>query len=137
MPYALISPVTAEQFNRGLCRLLRPEHLRDENYVTDLYCTMHTLTGPLEGWMALDLPDTETVPLHPEATGRELVDVLSIFVNDKALTQEEADGIQVAVQGYRGQEVRIADFIPPSWSAAVYTREQLVGMGAIVESAEI
>lgn len=133
MPYVLISPVTAEAFNRGLCRLLRPTHLRDENYVTDLYCAMHTLTGPLDGWMALDLPDVETVPLHPEATGQELADVLSIFVADEALTQQEADAIQSAVQGYLGQTVCIADFIPPSWSTAVYTKEQLVSMGAIVE----
>jgi hypothetical protein len=130
MPYVLISPVTAEAFNRGLCRLLRPEHLRDERYVTDLYCPMHTLVGPYDGWMCLELPDEETVPLHLEVTGSELADVLSIFVQDQALTQEESDGLVTAVQAYAGQQVRIADFIPASWSHAVLTRQQLVEAGA-------
>lgn len=132
MPYVLISPTTAEQFNRGLCRLLRPEHLRDEHYVTDFYCTM--LTHPSGGWMALDLPDVETVPLHLEATGEELAAVLDIFVQDGALTKQEADGLVNAVQIYAGQEVRIADFIPANWSAHVLTREEMEAAGWFPES---
>jgi hypothetical protein len=137
MPYVLISPVTAEQFNRGLCRLLRPEHLRGPQYVTDLYCTMHTLVGPFDGWMALELPDSETVPMHREATGIELTEVLSVFVDDGALTKEESEGIVAAVQAYAGQQVKIADFIPASWSHAVYTREALEAAGAIARAEEL
>ena len=127
MPYVLISPVTAEAFNRGLCRLMRPTALRDESYITDLYCPM--LTHPTNGWMALDLPDAETVPMHLEADGSELREVLEIFVNDGALTKAEADQITGAVLMFRGNRVRIADFIPASWSDYVLTREQMDAAG--------
>ena len=127
MPYVLISPVTAEAFNRGLFRLMRPEHLRDASYVTDLYCPM--LNHPTNGWMALDLPDSDTVPLHLQADGSELRTVLQIFVNDGALTEAEANQITGAVAAYRGKNVRIADFIPASWSDYVLTREQMEAAG--------
>lgn len=135
MTYVLISPVTAEAFNRGLCRLLRPSHLRGDDYVTDLYAPMHT--HPNNGWMALELPDTETVPLHLEADGSELAAVLDIFVQDGALTQQQADGLVTAVTQLRGQEVRIADFIPDSWSDAVLSKEQMEAQGWWPEDAEL
>ena len=127
MPYVLIAPHSAEPFNRGLCRLMRPESLRDESYVTDLYCPMHT--HPTNGWMALELPDTETVPIHLQADGSELHGVLERFVTDGALTQTEADSIVSAVIATRGQEVRIADFIPASWSAYVFDRAAMEAQG--------
>ena len=127
MPYVLISPVTAESFNRGLCRLMRPSHLRDESYVTDLYCPMHT--HPTNGWMALELPDVETVPIHIEATGEELAAVLQIFVDDAALTIEEANNITSAISFVAGQEVRIADFIPSGWAPYVLTHDQMIEGG--------
>ena len=127
MPYILISPETAEPFNRGLCRLMRPDSLRDESYVTDLYCPMHT--HPTNGWMALELPDTETVPIHLQTDGSELQEVLSIFVSDGALTQQEADNIISAVLANRNKEVRIVDFIPASWQSNVYTKEEMEAQG--------
>lgn len=127
MPYVLISPESAEEFNRGLCRLMRPSHLRDESYVTDLYCPMHT--HPQNGWMALELPDTETAPIHLDATGEELGAVLQTFVIKGSLTQQEAGYIAGAVSQVRGQQVRIADFIPPGWQPYVFTKEQMEEQG--------
>lgn len=71
MPYVLISQANAEDFNRSLCRLMRPSMLRDESYVTDLYCPMHP--HPTNGMVALELPDVETAAVHPMADGAELV----------------------------------------------------------------
>ena len=103
-------------------RLLRPEHLRG-GYTTDLYCPM--VTHPDTGYMALQLPDTETVPIHIEAKGEELADMLQIFVDDAAMTQEEMDGITGALMGLGGEQVAVVDFIPASWSAYVLTKEQM------------
>lgn len=127
MPYVLIAPHSAEGFNRGLCRLMRPTALRDADYVTDLYCPMHT--HPTNGWMALELPDVETVPIHLAADGSELAVVLDRFVEDQALTQQEADDIVSAVIATRGQQVRIADFIPASWQAYVFTQAEMEAQG--------
>ena len=127
MPYVLISPEQAEPFSRALCRLMRPTHLRDESYVTDLYCPMHT--HPSNGWMALELPDVETVPVHTQATGEEMTEVLQVFVGKGSLTAQEAQGIGGAVGAFVGKSVRIADFVPPSWQDKVFTREQMDEQG--------
>ena len=122
MAYVLVNPAHAENLNRSIMRLLRPEHLRS-GYTTDLYGAMHT--HPETGYMALDLPDTETVPIHIESSGEELVSMLQVFVDDGALTQEEMDGIVTALTGLGGEQVRILDFIPASWQDFVLTKEQM------------
>ena len=122
MAYVLVNPAHAENLNRSIMRLIRPEHLRS-GYVPDLYCTMHT--HPETGYMALDLPDTQTVPIHIESSGDELVAMLQVFVDDEALTQEEMGGIVTALTGLGGQQVRILDFIPASWQDFVLTKEQM------------
>jgi hypothetical protein len=126
MPYVLTAPQHAEQLSRSIMRLLRPSHLREENW-TDLYCSV--LTHPTSGQTALALPDEETVPIHVESDGAELAALLAVFVADGALTQPEADGIVAAVQAHAGQKVRVADFIPPSWAAWTLTHEQMVDGG--------
>jgi hypothetical protein len=126
MPYVLAAPHHAEQLSRSIMRLLRPSHLREDNW-TDLYCEV--LTHPTNGQTALVLPDEETVPIHVEADGAELAALLAVFVADGALTQQEADGIAAAVQAHAGQKVRIADFIPPSWAEWTFTREQMEAAG--------
>jgi len=127
MPYVLISPEQAEPFSRALCRLMRPTHLRSERDVTDLYCPVHYHES--NGWAALELPDVETVPIHIEATGEELAAVLQIFVNDAALTAEEANNITLAVSSVAGQEIRIADFIPSGWAPYILTHDQMIEGG--------
>jgi hypothetical protein len=71
------------------------------------------------------MPEEETVPIHLEADGAELDYMLNIFVQDEALTQEEADVIRQQVIDSVGQQVSILDFVPPSWSAYVLTQEQM------------
>ena len=126
MAYVLVNPAHAEQLNRSIMRLLRPEHLRDDTF-TDLYCPM--VTHPDTGYMALNLPDTQTAPIHIESRGEELAAMLQIFVDDEALTQAEMDGIVATLTGLGGQEVRILDFIPASWQEFVLTREQMEADG--------
>lgn len=123
MPFVLISPEQAEPFSRALCRLMRPSHLRSERDVTDLYCPIHYHES--NGWAALDLPDTETVPVHLEATGAELLAEMQIFTQKGSLTEQEAGGIAMAVGAFVGKPVRIADFVPPSWQDKIKTREQM------------
>lgn len=133
MPYLLANPSYAEQLNRSIMRLLRPEHLRDEKY-TDLYCTM--VTHPETGYMALVLPESETVPVHIEASGDELKALMSIFVADGAVSQAEADGLADALLALGGQQVQIIDFVPPSWSPFILTKEQMDADGWFPEIEE-
>lgn len=126
MAYVLVNPAHAEQLNRSIMRLLRPEHLRDDTF-TDLYCTM--VTHPDTEYMALNLPDTETVPIHIESSGAELAAMLQIFVEDEAMTQTEMDTLTTALMGLGGEEVRILDFIPASWQEFVLTREEMEADG--------
>ena len=126
MIYVLAAPQHAEQLSRSIMRLLRPTHLRDERW-TDLYCSV--LTHPETGQSALALPEGETVPIHQEASGDELAAVLGAFVADGAVLPAEADGIVAAVRANAGQRIRIADFIPPSWSVNVLTQSQMDAAG--------
>lgn len=134
MPYLLANPAVAEDLNRAIMRLLRPSHLRN-GYTTDLYCTM--LTHPETGYMALVLPEQETVPVHIEADGAELNAVMSIFVSDGAVSQLEADGLAAALVSLGGQRVSILDFVPPSWSPYVLNKEQMEEGGWFPEEEEV
>lgn len=129
MIYVMIHSQHAEQFSRSLARLMLPESLRDSHSVTDLYCGICTKDG--SPYSLLVLPETETVPIHLQADGSELIAMLSVFVTDGALSQQEARGISGAVSQLRGQQVRIADFIPPSWAGNVLTEEQAIEQGFI------
>jgi len=131
MIYILTSLEHAEQLSRSLMRLLRPSHLRGDDW-TDLYCGV--ARHPTNGQAALELPESEQVPIHLEADGAELTALLATFVSDEALTQAEADGIAAAVRANAGQRVRIADFIPASWSQWVLTREKMEAAGWFSES---
>ena len=122
MIYLLCNPSVMEDLNRSFMRLMRPAHLRD-GYTTDKYTTQHI--HPITGYAALAMPETETVPIHIESDGAELSAMLDIFVADGALTQEEADDIRDQVIQVAGQSVSILDFVPPSWSAYVLTKEQM------------
>ena len=126
MIYVLTSQEHAEQLSRSLMRLLRPSHLRGDDW-TDLYCGV--VRHPTTGQTALELPEREQVPIHLEADAGELSALLATFVADEALTQAEANGIIAAVQANAGQRVQIADFIPPSWSQWVLTRAQMEASG--------
>ena len=134
MPYLLANPAVAEELNRSIMRMLRPAHLRN-GYTTDLYCSM--MTHPQTGYMALVLPEQETVPVHIEADGAELNAVMSIFVNDGAVTQEEADGLAAALASLGGNTIDILDFIPSSWAPFVLTKEQMEADGWFAEEEEI
>lgn len=126
MIYVLVASQHAEQLSRSLMRLLRPSHLREEDW-TDLYCGV--VRHPSSGQTALELPEQETVPIHIESDGAELSALLAVFVQDSALSQQEADGITSAASAMAGQRVRVADFIPPSWSQWVLTRAQADAAG--------
>jgi hypothetical protein len=103
-------------------RLLRPSHLR-EGYITDKYTTEYIHPGT--GYGALALPEEETVPVHIEADGAELNSLLTIFVEDGGLTQEEADSISQQIIESAGQQIKILDFVPQSWQQYVLTYEQM------------
>ena len=122
----MINPAVADEFNRSLMRLLRPEHLRD-NYTTEFYCGK--IVHPTNGYAAMVMPENETVPIHIEAADDELDDLLNIFVADAALTQDEADTIKQQVIDSKGQSISILDLIPPSWSSYVVTFEQMDANG--------
>lgn len=121
MIYVLAAPQHAEHLSRSIMRLLRPSHLRDDQW-TDLYCPV--TTHPETGQAALALPEGETVLVHIEATGDELAAVLREFVADGAVLHAEAEDIIAAVKANVGKRIRVADFIPPSWSQWVLTQEQ-------------
>jgi hypothetical protein len=124
MPLIPIDPQLVAHFNRSIMRLLRPAHLRDENYVTDFYCNVIYHPTGLTQWPLLDLPETETVPIHVEADGVELANMLEAFVTGNGLTREEADGLMGMIPHLRGRQVRMADMIPESWRQYILTHDE-------------
>ena len=130
MPLVPIDPRLVGHFNRSIMRLLRPAHTRDEKYVTDYYCgVIEHPSGDPQFWPLLDLPENETVPIHIEADGAELSQMLDGFAAGGGLTVEEAATLKQTVPMLRGQSVRIADMIPASWQPYIMTREQAQAAG--------
>jgi hypothetical protein len=130
VPLIPIDPQLIQPFNQAIMRLLRPSHLRDQSYVTDQYCGIISHPNGT-AWPLLSLPDTETVPIHVNADGGELRQLLDIFVANNGITKEESDGIKQAVAGMVGQTVRLADMVPPSWQPYILTVEQAIDQGYI------
>jgi len=126
----LIDPQLVVPFNRAIMRLLYPSHLRDASYITDVYCDVIYHPDGVQ-WPLLVLPDTETVPIHIQASGFELSQLLDIFVLNNGITQQEADEIKSGVLGLVGQQVNLSNLIPASWQPYVFTFEQAIQAGYI------
>lgn len=126
----LIDPQLVAPFNRAIMRLLYPSHLRDTSYVTDVYCDVIYHSDGVQ-WPLLVLPDTETVPIHIEASGFELNQLLDVFVLNNGITQQEADEIKSVVLSLSGQQVNLSSLIPESWQPYVFTFEQATQLGYI------
>jgi hypothetical protein len=129
MPLIPIDPQLVTHFNRSIMRLLRPANLRDESYVTDFYCNVIYHPTDATQWPLLDLPEAETVPIHVEADGAELANMLNAFVTGNGLTREEADGLMGMIPHLRGQQVRMADMIPESWRQYILTHDEARAAG--------
>jgi hypothetical protein len=127
MLYLLVDPANADDLNRGIMRCLRPSNLRDENYVTDVFAKK--VVHPQTGYTALELDPVQNVPIHIEADGAELMQVINFFVSDGSVTQQEADGIALALNAMAGQEISVLGFVPPGWLQYVYTKEQMIAEG--------
>jgi hypothetical protein len=134
MIYMQCDAALAGPLSEALYQLMRPPHVRDERDGSRYYCEV--IEHPSgNGWAVLALPATEMVPIHVEADGEYLGQILSVFVDNKALTQEEADGIIAAVQAVAGTQVEVASFIPPSWQPYILAdRAAAIAAGYIVES---
>ena len=126
MQYVIIHTDDIEEFNRQLNRLIRPAHLRDEGYVTDLQYVIHT--HPISGDTALAMPPEEEA-IHPDATTGDMMAVINNFVARGSITPQEANGMRHAILDNRGEQVTFSDFIPPSWAANVLTYEQMDAAG--------
>lgn len=79
----------------------------------------------------LQLRDTDVVPLHVSANSNSLREVLTPFVQQQQLTQQELDGIVTAIEQLGGTEVRIIDLIPPSWQPYVMDKQTAQSQGWI------
>jgi len=127
MLYLLVDPANADDLNRGIMRCLRPSHLRDENYVTDVFAKK--VYHPDTGYTALEIDPVQTVPIHIEADGAELFEVINFFVSDGSVSQQEADQMAAGINAMAGQEISVLGFVPNGWLQYVYTREQMVAEG--------
>jgi hypothetical protein len=82
-----------------------------------------------QAWPVLQLRGEDVVPISLAANAKPLIDVLTVFVENQGLTQEEMDGIVGAVGSQAGQVVRIADMIPPSWQPYIMDRATVEAAG--------
>lgn len=119
----------AAELNRQIYELSQPDAVRDPRNVSEFYCGMYE--HPQIPFAVLELPETDTIPIHLAADPSGLAAVLGPFVAQGQITQDELDGIVGAVSMLGGQRFRPADMIPPSWQQYVLTREQAIEQGYI------
>jgi hypothetical protein len=82
-----------------------------------------------QAWPVLQLRGEDIVPISLAANADPLVQVLTVFVQNQGLTQEEMDGIIGAVGTQAGQVVRIADMMPASWQPYIMDRATVEAAG--------
>ena len=129
MLYVPIHIDAAAELNRQLYKLTQPDGVRDPRNVSEFYCGMHQ--HPSIPFAVLELPQTDTIPIHLAADPSGLQAVLGPFVAQGQITKPELDGIVGAVSMLGGQRFRPADMIPVSWQQYVLTREQAITEGYI------
>lgn len=129
MLYVPVHVDAAAELNRQLYELTQPDVVRDPRNVSEFYCAMYQ--HPSIPFAVLELPETDTIPIHLAANPSGLQAVLSPFVVQGQITQAELDAIVGAVSSLGGQRFRPADMIPPSWQQYVLTREQAIEQGYI------
>ena len=83
------------------------------------------------------LDNEQAVPIHVEADGAELNALTNIFVADGAMTQEEADQLEIDIAAAAGTSIVITEFIPPSWAGYVLTKQQMDSAGWFPQVEEI
>lgn len=131
MIYVLIATKAAENLSKAIYQLMRPPHLRDNNDVSAYYCDWIVSLDP--NWSVLVLPENDIIPIHVEADGVLLNEILDVFVNDQALTQQEANDIIQKITSSAGSSINISNLIPLSWQPYVMTYEQAKQAGYINE----
>jgi hypothetical protein len=129
MLYVPVHVDAAAELNRQLYELTQPDAVRDQRNASQFYCRM--FVHPSIPFAVLELPETDTIPIHLAADPSGLQAVLSPFVDQGQISKPELDGIVGAVSMLGGQRFRPADMIPPSWQQYVLTREQAIAEGYI------
>jgi len=119
--YIAASTEIAEPLSRSLFNLI----YGNENGLYASVITHPTRTNE----SVLICRSVDVIPLALAADPQPLVDVLQIAVNNGSITQQEVDSIANAIAAMAGQEVKLIDFVPPSWQQYVYTKEQLEADG--------
>jgi len=134
MIYVPVHIDAATELNRQLYKLTQPDGARDPNNVSEFYCAMYQ--HPSIPFAVLELPETDTIPIHLAADPSGLAAVLGPFVAQGQITKPELDAIVGAVSMLGGQRFRPADMIPPSWQPYILTAEQAIEHGYLQQLAE-
>ena len=129
MLYVPVHVDAAAELNRQLYELTQPDAVRDQRNASQFYCRMFVHSSI--PFAVLELPETDTIPIHLAADPSGLQAVLGPFVDQGQITKPELDGIVGAVSMLGGQRFRPADMIPPSWQQYVLTRKQAIEQGYI------
>lgn len=129
MLYVPVHVDAAAELNRQLYELTQPDAVRDQRNASQFYCRM--FVHPSIPFAVLELPETDTIPIHLAADPSGLQAVLSPFVDQGQITKPELDAIVGAISMLGGQRFRPADMIPVSWQQYVLTREQAITEGYI------
>ena len=117
MIYIPIRSDAAEKLSRAIYQLSRPNSVRDPADVSTHYCEW--IQHPTRPEVALVvLPDTDELPVHPNANGTLLEATLAPFV-DAELTRAEFEGMMGTVRGKKGQKLNPASIISASWQPYV------------------
>jgi hypothetical protein len=126
--YIPVDPRLIEYLSRSLYQLIAPGQ-------NGLYAGI--IWHPISmGWPLLQLRNVDVIPVSLGANTQPLVEVLAAFVQGGGITQQELDGIVAGVQAAAGHEIKVSDFIPPSWQQYILTREQAIEQGYIPQPEE-
>jgi hypothetical protein len=123
--YVPIASDAAISLSQGLYSLIDPSK-------PGMYCGI-VPHGERQYVVALQLRESDVVPIALGADPSPLAAILAPFVTLGNLTQEELDGILGGIVAMAGQAIPITSLIPPSWQPFVMDEEAAIEEGYLVQ----
>ena len=111
------SEAYAQAISGLIWAISRPVSARSQDDVTSLYCSwlVHS-----DGRVALKLPNTDSVPIHPGCDATALVDTIRA-----AILPAEADALESTINTNKGSRVNPVDLLPASLASQERTHDQM------------
>lgn len=118
---SVISEQVGETLGDAIWACTRPVHVRQSEDITTRYSD--PVLHPTAGRWALPVQDSP-IYIHPECDVTVFDPLLSMFIQEGVITEEDAGGLRQRLTLARGSRIDIVENLPDVWREAAMSPEQ-------------